>query len=117
MQGDLYKAPGPGTGRPRDDGRRGAHGRDCTREELRDLYKKVQRSQWLPDEVLPWDTDVDIAATQPPPELFPLHGTDIERRLSERERENLQVELTSWILSQFLHGEQGALLAASQLAG
>ncbi|HEX2570147.1 MAG TPA: ferritin-like domain-containing protein [Polyangia bacterium] len=88
----------------------------CSREELRDLYKKAQRSQWLPDEVLPWDTSVDITAAQPPPELFPLHGTDIERRLTQQEQETLRVELTAWILSQFLHGEQGALLAASQLA-
>src|SRR5205807_990788 len=50
-----------------------------------------------------------------PEELFPLHGSDIYRRMSEAERGKVAQELFSWVTSQFLHGEQGALLAASQL--
>jgi 1,2-phenylacetyl-CoA epoxidase catalytic subunit len=50
-----------------------------------------------------------------PEELFPLYGSDIYRRLTEAERRRLNVEMTAWMVSQFLHGEQGALLATSQL--
>jgi hypothetical protein len=90
-------------------------GYDETRPELRDLYQKAQRSQWLPDATLPWDADVDPERTHMPELLFPLYGSEIYARLTERERRRLNVELSAWLLSQFLHGEQGALLAASQL--
>ena len=90
-------------------------GYEQTRKDLRDLYKKAQRSQWTPDSTLPWDTSVDPEMPGFPEYLFPLHGSDLYAKLTEREKKNLNVELSSWMLSQFLHGEQGALLAASQL--
>ena len=31
-----------------------------TRAKLRDLYDKAVRGQWISDDVLPWDTDVDL---------------------------------------------------------
>jgi hypothetical protein len=36
-------------------------------------------------------------------------------KLNAPEKQKLNVEFASWVLSQFMHGEQGALLAASQL--
>ncbi|MDB4965609.1 MAG: hypothetical protein JWN44_1298 [Myxococcales bacterium] len=90
-------------------------GYEKSRQDLRDLYKKAQRSQWQPDITLPWATPVDLEKPQYPEELFPLHGSDIYRRMTEPEKTRLAQEMFSWILSQFLHGEQGALLAASQL--
>jgi hypothetical protein len=50
-----------------------------------------------------------------PEELHPLAGSEVLARLGDRERAALNVEVSAWTLSQFLHGEQGALLAASQL--
>jgi hypothetical protein len=35
--------------------------------------------------------------------------------MTPQERQNLNCEITAWTLSQFLHGEQGALLATAQL--
>jgi hypothetical protein len=90
-------------------------GYEKARQDLRDLYKKAQRSQWQPDITLPWGTSVDLEKPQYPEELFPLHGSDIYRRMGDPEKTKLAQEMFSWILSQFLHGEQGALLAASQL--
>src|SRR5262249_15311230 len=52
---------------------------------------------------------------QYPDEMMPLYGSDIWERMDRKERDKLNVELFSWVLSQFLHGEQGALLAATQL--
>ncbi|HET6612036.1 MAG TPA: ferritin-like domain-containing protein [Kofleriaceae bacterium] len=86
-----------------------------TRAELRTLYDKAKRNQWIPEDALPWDTDVDLAKPMAPDELHPLAGSDILLRLSDKERENLNIEMSAWMLSQFLHGEQGALLATSQL--
>jgi hypothetical protein len=86
-----------------------------TRVKLRDLYDKAVRAQWISDDVLPWKTDVDLDKPFGPDELMPLHGSDLYNRMTEKEKHNLNIETFSWTLSQFLHGEQGALLATAQL--
>jgi hypothetical protein len=90
-------------------------GYETTRKELRDLYTKAKRGQWNSDDTLPWSTDVDPEAPSFPEEMMPIYGSDIYAKLTPREKARLRGELNSWILSQFLHGEQGALLAATQL--
>jgi hypothetical protein len=86
-----------------------------TRQKLRDLYDKAVRAQWISDEVLPWDADVDLGRPLGPENLQPLFGSDIHARMTPAERQQLNVEVFSWTLSQFMHGEQGALLATAQL--
>ncbi|MDQ3368691.1 MAG: ferritin-like domain-containing protein [Myxococcota bacterium] len=86
-----------------------------TRAKLRDLYDKACRGQWISDDVLPWDTDVDLEKPSAPEQLMPLFGSDIYNRMTEKEKHKLNMESFSWTLSQFLHGEQGALLATAQL--
>jgi hypothetical protein len=86
-----------------------------TRAKLRDLYDKAVRSQWISDDVLPWSTNVDVERPLTPEQLMPLFGSDIYNKMSERERRDLNIEVFSWTLSQFMHGEQGALLATAQL--
>jgi hypothetical protein len=90
-------------------------GYQSTRQELRDLYKKAQRSQWQPDLTLPWNANVDLDNRYFPDEMFPLFGTPLYEGLNEHDKTALSRELFSWVLSQFLHGEQGAMLAATQL--
>jgi hypothetical protein len=90
-------------------------GYESTRQDLRDLYTKAKRSQWISEETLPWSTDVDLEKPSYPEYLFPLYGTPLYAKLTEPEKRTLTVELDAWLLSQFLHGEQGALLAATQL--
>jgi hypothetical protein len=86
-----------------------------TRAKLRDLYDKAVRAQWISDEILPWDTNVDLEAPLGAEQMLPLFGSDIYNKMNERERSHLNIETFSWVLSQFLHGEQGALLATAQL--
>ena len=50
-----------------------------------------------------------------PEQLMPLFGSDIYNKMNEKERVAMNVQAFAWTLSQFLHGEQGALLAAAQL--
>jgi hypothetical protein len=90
-------------------------GYERRRRELVDLYEKAKRSQWSAADVLPWDRHVDVERPGLPDWLNPIYGTDIHARLTPKEDVKLQAELNAWSLSQFLHGEQGALLAASQL--
>ncbi|HTE51751.1 MAG TPA: ferritin-like domain-containing protein [Kofleriaceae bacterium] len=86
-----------------------------TRAQLRDLYSKAKRSQWLPEEVLDFSIDVDLGRPMMPEPLHPLFGSEIYAKLTTGEKDRLNGEMASWTLSQFLHGEQGALLAAAQL--
>jgi hypothetical protein len=86
-----------------------------SRAKLRNLYEKAKRGQWIPEDVLPWDADVDLERPMGPEELMPLFGSDIAAKMTEKEKRTLNVETSSWTLSQFLHGEQGALLATAQL--
>ena len=86
-----------------------------TRAKLRDLYDKAVHGQWISDDVLPWNLDVDLEKPQAPEQIMPLFGSDIYAKMTERERRDMNVQSFAWTLSQFLHGEQGALLAAAQL--
>jgi len=90
-------------------------GYEDSRQELRELYVRATKSQWLADVELDWSIDVDPEKETFPEFLHPLFGSDIYNKLTAAERTHLLPEINSWILSQFLHGEQGALLAASQL--
>src|SRR3954463_10337825 len=64
-------------------------GYEETRKELRDLYEKAKRSQWLPDTTLPWDTDVDLSQPQFPDEVHPLFGSPMLAKLTKAEHEQL----------------------------
>jgi hypothetical protein len=86
-----------------------------TRQKLRDLYDKAVRAQWISDDVLPWHTNVDLSKPNGPEELMPLFGSDIYARMTPKERNDINVETFAWTMSQFMHGEQGALLATAQL--
>jgi hypothetical protein len=90
-------------------------GYEDTRENLRDLYKRACTSQWVIDEVLDFSIDVDLGRPLAPEPLHPLFGSDIYNRLTEREKTAMNVETSAYTLSNFLHGEQGALLATAQL--
>ncbi len=86
--------------------------------EMADLYQRAKLGQWNGDS-LPWNIDVDPLNPEVPllPEEFAnlqvLEGMGI--KLNEKEKRELLYCLTTWMLSQFLHGEQGALFAAAQV--
>jgi hypothetical protein len=87
--------------------------------EMRDLYRRAKENQWNADEVLDWSTDVDPMNPEVPlldPRFFDIDGLSVYGvRLGEKERQRFLYSIMSWVLSQFLHGEQGALLAAAQV--
>ncbi len=87
--------------------------------EMEELYRRAKQGQWDGDTYLPWNTDVDPLNPEVP--LIPKGFVNFEAaerlgiKLSEREQREFQYSLTAWMLSQFLHGEQGALFAAAQV--
>jgi len=91
-----------------------------TREEvaLANLYEAAKTSQWIPEQVLDWDTEVDPhhpTLRLVDDSILPLSAIPQYRALPLRERQKQCHALLAWMLSQFLHGEQGALLAACQI--
>ncbi len=85
------------------------------RESLRNLYEKAKRDQWNASEALAWSTPVDPEAELVPDFQIPVYGTHIWEKLTQAEVRKLRREALSWTLSQFMHGEQGALLATAQI--
>jgi hypothetical protein len=95
------------------------------RPKLDKLYEKAKRSQWNGATDLAWDTEVDQeglahqayvdGATGPlsNPNLD-LSGTSLAT-WGESEWVTLNMEYQNWMLSQFLHGEQGALLCTAKI--
>lgn len=88
------------------------------RPELSRLYSMAKNSQWNAETDVDWSTNVD--PHDPTCELIDenvLPLTSIPRYLGlpRKEQERQKHHLFAWMMSQFLHGEQGALYAACQL--
>ena len=90
-------------------------GYEKTREDLRELYRKSKLAQWDGETRLDWSIDVDIEKAQIPEFLHPLDGSEIYAKLDPKKHLELRREMPAWTQSQFLHGEQGAMLVAAQL--
>jgi hypothetical protein len=94
------------------------------RPALNKLYEKAKTSQWNGQTDLPWDTDVDIekvVATVPmDPDTDPVLIAAVApggplATWGEKEWTRLKMEMQNWTLSQFMHGEQGALLCTAKI--
>ena len=95
-----------------------------SRQPLSKLYEKAKRSQWNASADLPWDTEVDqelLAATSgmATPEMMQAAGIDLSGSVFEswgkKEWLEVAIEQQNWTLSQFLHGEQGALVCTAKI--
>jgi hypothetical protein len=84
-------------------------------EDMRGLYEKAKRDQWNASRDIAWDTPAPDDGRVLADELIDIHGSALWERLGERERVELNRRITAWRLSVLLYGEQGALLACSQL--
>lgn len=87
--------------------------------EMAELYDRAKRGQWNGDD-LPWETSVDpLDPTRPllPEDFFAFDVLEGKTgvRFDEEQRMRFRHDFVSWMLSQFLHGEQGALFAAAQV--
>jgi hypothetical protein len=88
---------------------------DSTRAQLVRLYEHAKRDQWNSTERLDWSIDVDPRSELVPDASIGIWGTPMWDKLTGKEVEKLRHEAITWQLCQFLHGEQGALLATAQV--
>lgn len=84
-------------------------------EDMRSLYEKAKRDQWNASRDIAWDTPEPDDGRVLSDELVDGFGSPLWERLSERDRVELNRRMTAWRLSVLVYGEQGALLACSQL--
>jgi hypothetical protein len=87
---------------------------------LNKLYEKAKGAQWNAETDLPWDTEVDLEKNAEIQRLQyaeleqDLTGTPLEK-FSEQDMIQLSIESDNWTLSQFMHGEQGALICTAKI--
>ena len=92
------------------------------RPALRKLYEKAKTGQWNATTDLPWHLDVDqekiaeeeralIGVGLDPSRLA---GTPVEK-WDDRQWLEFNMESKNWSLSQFMHGEQGALICTAKI--
>jgi len=95
------------------------------RPALDKLYEKAKVSQWNGETDLPWDTVVDAEevvikdmesqrAAGVGFEQMDVAGTIFEK-WDEKQWLKVGVESNNWMLSQFMHGEQGALICTAKI--
>ena len=89
------------------------------RSDLLHLYEKGKKLNWNAAE-LDWSTDVDVYRMMK--ERAAIGGGALmnqlmnpPRKLDEKEIIELNLNMNAFMLSQFLHGEQGALLATAKI--
>ncbi|MEQ1510276.1 MAG: ferritin-like domain-containing protein [Sphingopyxis sp.] len=82
-------------------------------DKVEDLYKRAKHDQWNSDVLLPWDTVVDPSKPMIDDASNMYHRMPFFAKLSQSQRETFTAHSTAQLLSQFLHGEQGALMTAA----
>jgi 1,2-phenylacetyl-CoA epoxidase catalytic subunit len=86
------------------------------RDKLLSLYDKGKKQQWDAAERIDWSVALD---PENPMGLddrtVQIHGSDIWNRLTDKERGRVRHHLQAQSISQFMHGEQGALIATAKI--
>ena len=86
------------------------------REKLLNLYAKGKRLQWDAAERIDWSQDLDPENPEQMPDwTLPIYGSSVWNRLTAAEQANTRRHFQAWQLSQFMHGEQGALVCTAKI--
>ncbi|MEO6028529.1 MAG: ferritin-like domain-containing protein [Candidatus Binatia bacterium] len=89
---------------------------DDGRDKLLNLYRKGKKLQWDAAERIDWSQDLDPENPAGLPDhLIPVYGSDIWNTMTRTEHARLRTHFQAWQLSQFLHGEQGALVCTAKI--
>lgn len=81
------------------------------------LYERGKGAQWNATTDIAWSTCVDFGAPLPDDSAFAISAFDASplARFGRPMWDAFRWEFQGWMVSQFLHGEQGALVAAARL--
>jgi hypothetical protein len=88
------------------------------RAQLNKLYEKAKTSQWNAETDIDWSIGGQIDAARDPGNPLNVMGATDEgpfAKLTAAERATLGHASMAWTLSQFMHGEQGALVCTAKI--
>src|SRR5829696_6773721 len=86
------------------------------RDQLLRLYDKGTRRQWIGSDRLDWSLEIDpMDPLGMPDEMHTLFGTPWWEKMTPTERGEAKRHLEAWRFSQFMHGEQGALVCTAKI--
>lgn len=89
---------------------------DDGRSTLLNLYEKSKDQQWIADRRIDWSLDLDPEnPTLLDDRAVPIFGSALWDRLTKAERTAVRRHHQAFTISQFLHGEQGALIATARI--
>ncbi|MGH9040870.1 MAG: ferritin-like domain-containing protein [Acidimicrobiia bacterium] len=89
---------------------------DSGRDRLLKLYEKGKAKQWNAATLIDWSLDLDFSDQDAFPDYYvPISGSDSFESMSRADKDNLRHHYIAWLFSQFLHGEQGALVCAAKI--
>jgi hypothetical protein len=93
-----------------------------TRPALSKLYEKAKTGQWNATTDLPWETEVDVERVVAKDQEILGSGIDASMydgtpvaKWGDKEWLEFGIQSRNWSLSQFLHGEQGALICTAKI--
>ncbi len=80
------------------------------------LYDKGKQQQWDANTRINWELDLDPEnPMEMPDQMVRIYGSPLWDKMNKKERANLRRHSQAWQISQFLHGEQGALMVAARI--
>ena len=86
------------------------------RDQLLRLYDKGTRRQWIGSDRIDWSLDVDpdnpLGISD---DIIPIVGTEWWNKMGPKDRGDVRRHFASWQFSQFMHGEQGALICTAKI--
>ncbi|MER7044041.1 ferritin-like domain-containing protein [Streptomyces jumonjinensis] len=89
---------------------------DEGRDQLLALYQKGKDKQWDGAKRIDWELEVDpYDALGTPDEALSIYGSRYWAKMNARDRAEFRRHASSWQFSQFLHGEQGAMVCAARI--
>ena len=85
-----------------------------THQELETLYETAKKNQWNGSTAIDWSRPVGTEGPVLNVQVA-FAGTNFFSRLTTEEQKEVEIRVSAWRLTQFLHGEQGALVVCGQL--
>lgn len=86
------------------------------RKDLLALYAKGKKQQWDAEHRIDWSQELEYENPMGmPEEQMAIYGSPLWDKLDKKAKTELRRHFAGWQLSQFLHGEQGALICAAKI--
>ncbi|GIH27386.1 hypothetical protein Aph01nite_56960 [Acrocarpospora phusangensis] len=89
---------------------------DDGRDRMLALYQKGKDKQWDSAKRIDWGLEVDpYDVLGIPDETIAIYDSPLWHRMDEKARKDVRLHGAAWQFSQFLHGEQGAMICSARI--